>query len=294
MKSRKIKILILISSVTTSRMYLILLKKYLQKKFPESVINYFISQHDVENTHVRQSVYAESEKLKKDVDILIGLDGYLPKDLLKYVKGEKYLIHLPEIGYPTNMTSYVNGYDHVVVFGKEYFSFFKKKCQSRNIEVLLGEEDFLKSEMSSVEEKEQARKELIYKHPQIAGKRIISITTRGVCKKKYIEKYKNINLRKILKQLPEDIVLMSNCAQIELASATLPQKYADRYISFGQRELLDVLRVSEWNYTNIGLSEKTSAKIRKIAYSDNEFEKGKNCIKLWKQEENFLTEFESD
>lgn len=292
MNSKK-NILLLISSKSTPRIYLILLKQYLQRTIPDATINYFISAHDDSNETVRKSVYAESEKLKKDVDVLIGLDGYLPKNLLKHVKGKKYLLNLPDVGEPTHMETYFAGYDYLVVFDKDSVEKFKKKCKKKGVEILLGKDDPFKLELSNLKEKERARKDLIMRYPQISGKRILAITTRGFCNKKYIEKYKGMNLRKILKELPEDVILMSNCPQLELAAASLPQKYSEKYIVFGQRELIDVLMNANWNYTNIGLSKKTDAEIRKIAYSGNAFEKEKNdqCIKLWACEESILREF---
>ena len=141
MKNKKLKILLFISSKTTPRIYLALLKKYLQEKMPDAIINYFISSHDENNYTLRKSVYAETEKLKKDVDIFIGLDGYLPKSLLKNVKGEKYLIYLPEVGYPSNVAAYIKGYDNLIVFYKKDKEFFEKKCKKENIEVRWEEED---------------------------------------------------------------------------------------------------------------------------------------------------------
>lgn len=291
--SSKKNILLLISSKNTPRIYLILLKQYLQRTIPDATINYFISAHDDSNETVRKSVYAESEKLKKDVDILIGLDGYLPKDLLKHVKGKKYLLNLPDAGEPTRMEAYFAGYDYLVVFDKESAEIFRKKCKKKRIEILLSKVDPFKLELSNPKEKEKAREELIMRYPQISGKRILAVTTRGVCNKKYIEKYKGMNLKQLLGKLPENMILMSNCPQLELAAASLPQKYSEKYIVFGQRHLIDVLMSADWNYTNIGLSKKTDAEIRKIAYSSNEFEKEKKeqCIKLWEDEENILREF---
>ena len=104
-------ILLLISSKRTPRIYLVILKRYLQKVAPDATINYFISAHDDSNVTVQKSIYTESEKFKKDVDILIGLDGYLPKDLLKHVKGKKYLLNLPDVGGNVDIEPYVAGYD---------------------------------------------------------------------------------------------------------------------------------------------------------------------------------------
>lgn len=294
MENKKIKILLFISSKTTPRIYLVLLKRFLQRKMPEAIINYFISSHDANNLTEKKSVYTESEKLKKDVDIFIGLDGNLPKNLLKSVKGEKYLIYLPEVGKISDIDAYMEGYDCLVTFEDEHLSYLERRCKKKGIKLLAGKEDPFKQELRNVEERENSKNELIIKHPQIKDKRILAITTRGECKRKYIERYKNINLRKILKNLPEDVVLMTNCPQLELAGESLPQNYTEKFIIFGQREMLDVLLVADWNYTNIGIAEKGTAKIRKIVYSNNGFEKEQKetCIKLWKQEESMLSEFE--
>lgn len=295
MENKKINILLFISSKTTPRIYLVLLKRFLQRKMPEAIINYFISSHDANNLTEKKSVYTESEKLKKDVDILIGLDGNLPKNLLKSVRGEKYLIYLPEVGKVSDIDTYMEGYDYLVAFEDEHLSYLKKKCKKKDVKLLAGKEDPFKQELRNAEERENSRNELIVKHPQIRGKRILAITTRGECRRKYIERYKNINIKRILKNLPEDVVLMTNCPQLELAGTSLPQNYTERFIMFGQREMIDVLLVADWNYTNIGLAEKGKAKIRKIVYSNNGFEKEKRatCIKLWEQEESMLSEFET-
>ena len=293
MKSGKLNLLILISSEETSRIYLVLLKRFLQKKMPEAIINYFISQHDVNNSTVKKSVYAESEKLNKDVDILLGLDGYLPKDLLKCVKGEKYLLNLPEIGMTSNVKSYTAGYDYLVVFEKELLHSYKKKGYEKDIRILEGKEDPFYKELNDRENKILAQKKLLDRYPQIKGKRVLSIVTRGKCDKRYINKYKNLNIKKLLNQLPDDVVLMSNCPQIELATSALSQKYCDKFIIFGQRELVEVLMISNWNYSNMGLSEKIACKSKMIVYSNNEFEKrnGKQCIKLWNCKGSILEEF---
>ena len=103
----------------------------------------------------------------------------------------------------------------------------------------------------------------------------------------------NLNIKKILKQLPDDVVLMSNCPQIELAASALPQKYCDKFIVFGQRELVEVLMSSNWNYSNMGLSEKIACKSKTIFYSNNKLEKskGKQCVKIWDCQESILEEF---
>ncbi len=293
MKNGKLNLLILISSEETSRIYLVLLKRYLQKKLPEATINYFISQHDVTNSTVKKSVYAESEKLNKGVDVLLGLDGYLPEDLLKCVKGEKYLLNLPETGMTSNVESYTVGYDYLVVFEKDLLHFYQKKCNGKGIKVLDGNEDPFYKELNDNENRILAKRKLLKRYPQIEGKRVLSIVTRGKCDKRYINKYKNLNMKKLLKQLPDDVVLMSNCPQIELAASALPQKYCDKFIVFGQRELVEVLMISNWNYSNIGLSEKMACKSKMIVYSNNKLEKnkGKECIKLWDCKESILEEF---
>ena len=293
MKNGKLNLLILISSEETSRIYLVLLKRYLQKKMPEATINYFISQHDVKNSTVKKSVYAESEKLNRDVDILLGLDGYLPEDLLKCVKGEKYLLNLPETGMISNVQSYILGYDYLVVFEKELSYFYQKRCREKGIKVLEGNEDPFYEELNDNENRILAKRKLLERYPQIEGKRVLSIVTRGKCHKKYINKYKNLNIKKILKQLPDNVVLMSNCPQIELAASALPQKYCDKFIVFGQRELVEVLMSSNWNYSNMGLSEKIACKSKTIFYSNNKLEKskGKQCVKIWDCQESILEEF---
>lgn len=293
MKNGKLNLLILISSEETSRIYLVLLKRYLQKKLPEATINYFISQHDVTNSTVKKSVYAESEKLNKDVDVLLGLDGYLPEDLLKCVKGEKYLLNLPETGMTSNVESYTVGYDYLVVFEKDLLHFYQKKCNEKGIKVLDGNEDPFYKELNDNENRILAKRKLLKRYPQIEGKRVLSIVTRGKCDKRYINKYKNLNMKKLLKQLPDDVVLMSNCPQIELAASALPQKYCDKFIVFGQRELVEVLMISNWNYSNMGVSEKMACKSKMIVYSNNKLEKnkGKECIKLWDCKESILEEF---
>lgn len=283
MKDKKIKILLFISSQSTPRIYLALLKKYLQEKMPNVIINYFISSHDEKNYTLKKSVYTELEKLKKDVDIFIGLDGYLPNGLLKYVKGKNYLVYLPEVGHPSNISDYVKGYENLIVFDEKEKDFFERKCRKKDIEVVWKEKDPFGCELKNSEEIENARKELEGKFPQIVGKRILSITIRGTCQRQYVNKFKNINLKQILKKLPDDVVLMTNCPEIEFASLALPRKYVEKYIMFRQKDMLNVLMVSEWNYTNIGLAEKTAAKIKRIFYSGNNFEKieEKECIKLW-------------
>lgn len=293
MKNGKLNLLILISSEETSRIYLVLLKRYLQKKLPEATINYFISQHDVTNSTVKKSVYAESEKLNKDVDVLLGLDGYLPEDLLKCVKGEKYLLNLPETGMTSNVESYTVGYDYLVVFEKDLLHFYQKKCNEKGIKVLDGNEDPFYKELNDNENRILAKRKLLKRYPQIEGKRVLSIVTRGKCDKRYINKYKKLNMKKLLKQLPDDVVLMSNCPQIELAASALPQKYCDKFIVFGQRELVEVLMISNWNYSNMGVLEKMACKSKMIVYSNNKLEKnkGKECIKLWDCKESILEEF---
>lgn len=294
MKNKKLKILLFISSNSTPRIYLVLLKRFIQRRIPEAVVNYFISSHDDSNSTARKSVYAEREKLKKDVDVLIGLDGYLPKDLLEYAKGEKYLLHLPEVGQPLNIGKYIVGYDYLVVFSESDRALFEKKCNRKGVKVVMGKEDPFRSELQSMEKVEEAKKELLKKHPQTKGKKILAITTRGKCDKRYIDKYKSMNLKGILRKLPEDVVLMTNCAQLELAASMLPQKYSEKFIVFGQREMIDVLLCAKWNYTNIGITEKSMAKMKKICYSNNEFEKDRKeeGIKLWKQNENILAIFD--
>lgn len=293
MNNKKLKILLFISSNSTPRIYLVLLKRFIQRRMPEVVINYFISSHDDRNLTARKSVYAESEKLKKDVDVLIGLDGYLPKDLFQHVKGKKYLIHLPEVGQPLNIGAYIEGYDYLVTFSETDKILFEKRCNRKRVKIVMEKEDPFRIELQNMEEIENAKKELLKKHPQIKGKKILAITTRGQCDKKYIDRYKSMNLKEILKKLPEEVVLMTNCAQLELAASMLSQKYSEKFIVFGQSEMIDVLLCADWNYTNIGIVEKSKAKIKKICYSNNEFEKDRKeiCIKLWKQNEYILKEF---
>ena len=103
MKNSKKSITLLISSEKTTRVYLNVLKMYLQKEMPDIHIDYFISQHDKENLVVRKTSVVESEYLKFKSGILISLDGDIPSQMLQNFDGPKILVYLSENGYRESM-----------------------------------------------------------------------------------------------------------------------------------------------------------------------------------------------
>lgn len=291
MEKRSKHMLIFTSSHKTPRIYLNLLKDYLQKQMPDAVIDYFISQHDNENINLQHSSVIESRQIEKSTDILIGLDGELPRDMLKEIKAKKVLIYLPEIGKPHNKKRYFSGYDYIVSFDEEYDSMFRPFAKRGNITILDGVRDIFKSEIQNAKNVEFAKNNLYRQYPQIIGKKIVSIVSRGICDSKYLERYKKIDIRGLLKGLPDDVVLMTNCRQIQLAGASLPYKYINKFVAFGQNNLLDVLAASKWIFSNMGISQKTGAKQGILLYNGNDFEKystSKKTVYCLEPDEDFV------
>ena len=271
-------ITLMIPSEKITRTYLNVLTRYLQRTMPNIPINYFVSQHDKENSVVCRTAIAESEYLKRKTGIFLGLDGDIPIKIIENFNGPKVLIYLSEIGYPVNKKKYLRGYDYFVAFDECLDNYFYDACAHENIRILSAVKDAFKEELSDQTSKSNALKELEEKYPQLIGKKIFSIITKGVCKKSYLKKYKSVEIKKILKELPDEIVLATNCPQLQSSSAGLPYKYTDKIVLFNQNDMNNMLYVSEWIISNMAITEKCNAVQRPLMYSGNSYEA--NAVKF--------------
>ena len=273
MRNRKLKIILLISSQKTSRIYLNVLKEYLQEEMPEVELSYFISQHDSESAPNRQSSVIESQCLDDENSILLSLDGNVPPSILDNIAGKKVLIYLPEVGCPRDKRTYLQGYDYLITFNEHMDNYFKEECKRQGIILVSGLYSVFDQELCREKHITMAKEELYMKFPQIRGKRILSVIARGTCMRHYLEKYKMIDIKSILYQLPEDVIFMTNCRQIQLASSRLSYKYTDKYVGFDQRDLMNMIYASEWIFSNMAITESSRAVQRPLLYNGNEYEK---------------------
>lgn len=264
-------ITLLISSKTT-RIYLNILSKYLQEAIPGAEITYFVSQHDSENMVTRQTAVVESINLKDKTGILISMDGNVPVKILKNFAGPKILIYLSEVGVPHNKRKYIQGYDYFVPFGKELEKDFLAICKSQNVKIVSGIKNIFAKVMREKENIIYAKLEICKKYPQLQGKKIVSIITRGKCKRQYLKQYEKLNLRKMLKTLPDDTVLATNCNEIYRHSSGLPFKYTEKLLIFSQNDIISMIIASDWIISNMAITENSIAIQYPLLYSDNEYE----------------------
>ena len=266
-------IIILISSQRTSRIYLNILKDYLQKEFPDAHLSFFISQHDSENSTKRSSSIVESKYIINEDDILLGMDGYVPAEILNNINAKKALLYISEEGMPKDKHNYLNGYDYLLVSEKMVIKCFESECAKRNITLISMTESVFDEELCDKENVKKAQGELYKKYPQIKGKKIFSIITRGTCLHHYLEKYKTTDIKSILRKLPENVVFMTNCRQIQLSASRLPYKYTDKYVAFGQNDLKNVIYASDWTISNMAITEHGRSIQLPLLYSGNQYEK---------------------
>ena len=273
MRSGKLKIILMISSQRTSRIYLNILEAYLQEEMPDVDLSFFISQHDSDSVPQRRSSVIESHYVGDRNSIFLGLDGNVPSSIMDSIMGKKILIYLPEVGLPRDKRNYLQGYDYLITFNEHIDNYFQDECKRQNITILSGINSVFDEELHRENSVAIAKKDLCMKFPQINGKRILSIITRGTCMHQYLEKYKTIDIKNIVCQLPDDVIFMTNCRQIQLASSRLPYKYTNRYIGFGQSDLVNVVYASEWVVSNMAITESSRAVQWLLLYNGNEYEK---------------------
>lgn len=271
--NNKMNITLLISSQKTSRIYMNVLKEYLQKEIPDAHLTYFISQHDSNNSPRRKSSIIESRYLGQEECILLGLDGFLPPDMLNNISGKKILIYLPEIGVPKDKKKYLIGYNYLITFDERMDAYFADECNKQNVKLLSGVENIFAEELQCKSNILSAKEELYEKYPQLKKKKILSLITRGTCMRHYLEKYKMLDVKRILQQLPDDIVFMTNCRQIQLASSRIPYEYTNKYIGFSQNDLINVIYASNWMLSNMAITEQCAGGQRPLMYNGNEYEK---------------------
>ena len=144
-------IIILISSQRTSRIYLNILKDYLQKEFPDAHLSFFISQHDSENSTKRSSSIVESKYIINEDDILLGMDGYVPAEILNNINAKKALLYISEEGMPKDKHNYLNGYDYLLVSEKMVIKCFESECAKRNITLISMTESVFDEELCDKE-----------------------------------------------------------------------------------------------------------------------------------------------
>lgn len=282
MKNSKKSITLLISSEKTTRAYLNVLKMYLQKEMPDIHIDYFISQHDKENLVVRKTSVVESEYLKFKSGILISLDGDVPPQMLQNFDGPKILVYLSENGYPSNRKKYLQGYDYLITFDENIDKYFSPVCVKEKVKILRDIKDVFSEELADKDNRKSALIELQKKFPQLTGKRIFSLITRGTCKRQHLEKYKSVELRKLLKELPQDVIFATNCPQLQAASAGLPYKYGEKMVAFNQNDMINMFYASDWIISNMAITEQCEAVQKPLLYSGNDYEI--NAIKQRKAE----------
>lgn len=266
-------IILLISSQRTSRIYLNILKNYLQKEFPDAHLSYFISQHDSENTTKRTSSIIESKYMTNKENILLSLDGFIPNEMLSNITAKKALLYLSEEGMPKDKHNYLKGYDYFLASEKEVVKYFEDECAKRNITLIPMTESAFDNEICDEGNVKKAQDELYKKYPQIEGKKIFSFITRGTCLHHYLEKYKTVDIKSILQQLPENVIFMTNCRQIQLSASRLPYKYTDKYIAFGQNDLKNVICASDWIISNMAITEHGRSAQVPLLYNGNQYEK---------------------
>lgn len=273
MRNKELKIILLISSQKTSRIYLNVLKDYLQEEMPEADLIYFISQHDSESAPNRQSSIIESQCLDDENCIFLSLDGNVPSSILNNIAGKKVLVYLPEVGCPRDKKTYLQGYDYLITFNEHMDNYFREECKRQGIVLVSGLCSVFDRELCREKHITIAKEELYMKFPQTRGKRILSVITRGTCMRHYLEKYKTIDIKSLLYQLPEDVIFMTNCRQIQLASSRLSYKYTDKYVGFDQNDLMNVIYASEWIFSNMAITESSRALQRPLLYNGSEYEK---------------------
>lgn len=267
------KILVSISSQRTSRLYLILLKDYLQRMLPDAEIDYFISQHDDENINIKKSAIIESNAIKKDLDLLISLDGNLEQKMFSDLTCPRVLYYTLENGNPRNKRRFVSGFDYLITGSRFWDAEFKKSCAEGKVNLLCGCNDVFRQELQNEERIQKSKIKLYKMYPQLSGKRILSIITSGTCKKKYSERYKKLNIKGLIKSLPDDVVLMTNCLELRVATDGLTSRYVEKFIGFTYRDLLDVAVCSKWIISNMALMWDCAAEKRALIYALNDFEK---------------------
>lgn len=266
-------ILLSISDKATPRSYLILFKDYLQRNWPEIRVNYFISQHDNDNVNLRQASVLESGYAARGADLIIAFDGYMSKDMYEGCSCPKVLLHLPEEGIPRNMSDYLSGFDYLVLDRPGLRPFFQEKAARAKVTVLDSLRSIIGEELKSVSREARARERLYREYPHLRGKRIFSCAVQGICRKQLINKYTQFPLKEFLKQLPEDVVFMTDCDQIKVASEMISCRYSEKFIFFEDEKTEDVLLISDWIVSNLSVASYLEKPKLYLEYSDSRFER---------------------
>ena len=270
MKSSK-KILILISQKNTPRVYIQLLKEHLQKSFSDCQLNFFISQHDDKRNELKKASYDELERFASEYDYLISLEGYLDGSILSRLDCQKILIFLEDVGKVNEQEKYLCGFDCLYTGSKIWDEYFEKICELKGIKQIKSENCFSKI-LYDEEKKKQARVNLYKRYPQICNKNIFSILVFGIKNKNvHIEQ---INIKKILNNMPIDSIIITNCRELMDASIQVESKYTDKLVMINERDLLDTCIASDKIISNMGVITAASNYVNGVLkYSMNPFER---------------------
>lgn len=120
--------------------------------------------------------------------------------------------------------------------------------------------------------KKQARVNLYKRYPQICNKNIFSILVFGIKDKNvHIEQ---INIKKILNNMPIDSIIITNCRELMDASIQVESKYTDKLVMINERDLLDTCIASDKIISNMGVITAASNYVNGVLkYSMNPFER---------------------
>lgn len=273
MKNGKMHIVIFISAQNTPRVYLNLLKEYLQEHMAKDEISYMISQYDDTSFIKRMDARLEIDNIQETADLLISFEGYVGKKLFSQIKAKKMLIYVPEMGKPVRKTAYLAGYDYLLLKDTELIKSLSNAAFKQNVKIISNCEDIFSNELCAPDKVRYSREILLTKYPQIDGKRIISFLTKGICGKKYIRGFEEVDYKDVLKKLPDDVILITNCRCLLKAGEQMRYEYINKFVFVEQCDLINILRTSDWILSNIGIMMKCSGAKYAIWFNNNKFEK---------------------
>lgn len=269
MSSNK-KIFILISKKNTPRIYVQLLKEYLQNFFSDYELGFFISRYDDENHEIRAASYMELETFAKNYDFLISLEGYLDSSVLNKLTCKKILVFIEDKGLINEKEKYVDGFDCLYTGSESWDKYFEKICELKGIKQIKSENCFNKI-LSDKEKKKQARFNLCKRYPQIFDKNIFSIIVFG--KKDKRVNIQQINIKKILDNIPINSIIITNCRELMEISTQIESKYIDKLIIINERDLLDTCIASDKIISNMGVISDSNCANGVLKYGMNPFER---------------------